>query len=44
MKNTMEYKGYVGSVELSEEDKVLFLTGLYPTGKKYYYAVNLAAE
>lgn len=24
MKNTMEYKGYVGSVEFSEEDKVLF--------------------
>lgn len=25
-------------------DKVMFLTGLYPTGKKYYYAVNLAQE
>lgn len=25
-------------------DKVMFLTGLYPTGKKYYYAVNLSAE
>lgn len=24
MKNTMEYRGYVGSVEFSEEDKVLF--------------------
>lgn len=24
MRNTMEYKGYVGSVEFSEEDKVLF--------------------
>lgn len=24
VKNTMEYKGYVGSVEFSEEDKVLF--------------------
>lgn len=26
------------------EDKVMFLTGLYPTGKKYYYAVNLSQE
>lgn len=25
-------------------DKVMFITGLYPTGKKYYYAVNLAEE
>lgn len=25
-----------------DEDKVMFITGLYPTGKKYYYAVNLA--
>ena len=24
MKNTMEYKGYVGSVEFSEEDGVFF--------------------
>lgn len=24
MKNTMEYKGYVGSVELSEEDELFF--------------------
>ncbi len=27
-----------------DEDKVMFLTGLYPTGKKYYYAVNLSGE
>lgn len=27
-----------------DDDKVMFLTGLYPTGKKYYYAVNLAQE
>jgi len=27
-----------------EEDKVMFITGLYPTGKKYYYAVNLSQE
>ncbi|MDE6336717.1 MAG: trypsin-like peptidase domain-containing protein [Muribaculaceae bacterium] len=25
-------------------DKVMFITGLYPNGKKYYYAVNLAQE
>lgn len=25
----------------SEDSKVLFLKGIYPTGKKYYYAVNL---
>lgn len=24
MKNTMEYKGYIGSVEFSEEDGVFF--------------------
>lgn len=26
------------------DDKVLFITGIYPTGKKMYYAVNLAQE
>ena len=25
-------------------DEVMFLTGIYPTGKKYYYAVNLTTE
>ena len=35
---------YNSVMRADEEDKVLFLTGLYPTGKKYYYAVNLAAE
>lgn len=25
-------------------DKVMFITGIYPSGKKYYYAVNLAQE
>lgn len=25
-----------------DEDKVMFITGIYPTGKKYYYAVNLS--
>ena len=24
MKNTMEYKGYIGSVEFSEEDCILY--------------------
>ena len=24
-----------------DQDRVMFLTGIYPTGKKYYYAVNL---
>ncbi len=28
----------------SSGDKVMFLTGIYPTGKKYYYAVNLAQD
>lgn len=27
-----------------DEDKVMFITGIYPSGKKYYYAVNLASE
>lgn len=25
-----------------DDDKVMFVSGIYPTGKKYYYAVNLA--
>ena len=28
----------------NDGDKVLFITGIYPTGKKQYYAVNLSAE
>lgn len=27
-----------------DDDKVMFITGLYPSGKKYYYAVNLVSE
>ena len=27
-----------------DDDKVMFITGLYPNGKKYYYAVNLSQE
>ena len=35
---------YNSVMKNDNEDKVLIITGLYPTGKKYYYAVNLAAE
>ena len=28
----------------NDSDKVMFISGLYPTGKKQYYAVNLSAE
>ena len=28
----------------ADNDKVMFLTGLYPNGRKYYYAVNLQPE
>lgn len=27
-----------------DDDKVMFLTGYYPSGRKYYYAVNLQPE
>ena len=27
-----------------QDEKVMFITGLYPTGKKAYYAVNLSGE
>lgn len=27
-----------------DEEKVMFITGIYPTGKKAYYAVNLSGE
>ena len=35
---------YNSIMKSDDEDKVMFITGLYPTGKKYYYAVNLSAE
>lgn len=35
---------YNSIMKSNDEDKVMFLTGIYPTGKKYYYAVNLSAE
>lgn len=28
----------------TDSDKVMFISGLYPTGKKQYYAVNLSGE
>ncbi|MCH5237226.1 MAG: trypsin-like peptidase domain-containing protein [Muribaculaceae bacterium] len=31
-------------MKAGDEDKVMFITGLYPSGKKYYYAVNLMQE
>lgn len=31
-------------MKADDDDKVMFITGLYPTGKKYYYAVNLSQE
>lgn len=35
---------YNSIMKSDDEDKVMFITGLYPTGKKYYYAVNLSQE
>ena len=32
---------YDAIMRSDDPDKVMFLTGIYPTGKKYYYAVNL---
>lgn len=32
------------SIMKSDEDKVMFVTGVYPTGKKGYYAVPLSEE
>ena len=37
-------KIYNQIMKSDDEDKVMFLTGLYPTGRKYYYAVNLQPE
>ena len=31
-------------MKTEDDDKVMFITGIYPSGKKYYYAVNLAQE
>ena len=32
---------YNNIMKSDDDDKVMFITGYYPTGKKYYYAVNL---
>lgn len=37
-------KIYNQIVKSDDEDKVMFLVGLYPSGRKYYYAVNLQPE
>lgn len=37
-------KIYNQIMKSEDEDKVMFLTGLYPSGRKYYYAVNLLPE
>ncbi len=31
-------------MKTEDDDRVMFITGIYPSGKKYYYAVNLAQE
>ena len=31
-------------IKSDDEDKVMFLVGLYPNGRKFYYAVNLQPE
>lgn len=35
---------YNAIMKSDDSDKVMFLTGFYPNGKKYYYAVNLQPE
>ena len=35
-------KVYNATTKSSDQDHVLFITGIYPTGKKMYYAVDLA--
>lgn len=35
---------YNQEMKSNDSDKVLFISGLYPTGKKQYYAVNLSEE
>ena len=35
---------YNQEMKSGDSDKVMFITGLYPTGKKQYYAVNLSEE
>lgn len=37
-------KIYNSIMKSDTDDKVMFVTGLYPTGKKMYYAVDLSSE
>ena len=34
-------KIYNSIISSNEQDKVMFITGIYPSGKKVYYAVDL---
>lgn len=42
--STDDVERIFNQVMKSTDDKVLVLSGVYPTGKRYYYAVNLSAE
>ena len=35
---------YNAIMRAGDEDKVMFITGIYPTGRKVYYAVDLTEE
>lgn len=35
---------YNSIMKSDSNDRVMFITGIYPTGKKYYYAVDLSEE
>lgn len=35
-------KIYEAIMKSNDSDKVMFITGIYPTGRKVYYAVDLA--
>ena len=37
-------KVYDAVVKSASDDKVLFISGIYPTGRKTYYAVDLSAD
>lgn len=42
--NSDDVEAIYNEIMRSDDDKVMFLTGLYPTGRKYYYAVNLGDQ
>ena len=35
---------YNAIMKSGESDKVMFITGIYPTGRKVYYAVDLSSS